>query len=302
VDILPYPPPEGHYMLNCSLSARGFADYLAAGTAWLMDDFGVDGIFNDGLAWVWASQNLCARSGYVDENGSRRSTVPIFAWREGNKRLYRLVKGRKPDGVVLNHCSFNMVLPTMSFSDVYETGEHEDYDEGNEVTARVRFSSKPWGLQAGLLGPNDAMYSPLHTMMELLLGTGQYGMNIVDRNGLGRKYINIRKAYLAYGYKSAEWVPYFRNRGTYYTAEDPKARVSLYYHSGKDAFLVVGNMDTQIKTLNVQLKLNAFGLEGAALQARNALTQVPVALTQDGKLSVFVREKSFVLVDIEPNP
>jgi hypothetical protein len=63
--------------------------------------------------------------------------------------------------------------------------------------ARVRFSSKPWGLQAGVLGANDAMYSPLHTMVELPLGRGVYGMNIVDRNGLGRKYINIRKAWFA---------------------------------------------------------------------------------------------------------
>ena len=77
--------------------------------------------------------------------------------------------------------------------------------------------------------------------------------------------------------------------------------MSLYYHPGKDAFLIVGNTDAQTKTVNVQLKLKAFGLEGSALRARNALTQVPVALAQDGKMSVSVRAKSFVLVAIEPS-
>ena len=114
--------------------------------------------------------------------------------------------------------------------------------------------------------------------------------------------MNFRKAYLAFGYKSAEWVPYFKNRDTYYTTEDPKIKISLYYHVGKDAFLVIGNTDAQNKDVNVQLHLKAFGLEGAALRARNALTQVPAALTQDGKLNVFVRAKSFVLVAVEPNP
>ena len=124
----------------------------------------------------------------------------------------------------------------------------------------------------------------------------------MDRNGLGRKWMNFRKAYLAFGYKSAEWVPYFKNRDTFYADEDPKTKVSLYYHPGKDAFLIVGNTDAQARTVNVQLHLKAFGLEGAALRARNALTQVPVALAQDGKLNVFVRAKSFVLVAVEPNP
>jgi hypothetical protein len=102
--------------------------------------------------------------------------------------------------------------------------------------------------------------------------------------------------------KSAEWVPYFKNRDTYYTTEDPKTRISLYCHPGKDAFLIVGNTDAQTRTVNVQLRLKAFGLAVGALRARNALTQVPVALTQDGKLNVPVRTKSFVLVAVEPNP
>ena len=215
------------------------------------------------------------------------------------KRLYRVVHGREADGIICNHCSFNMMLPTMSFSDIYYTGEHEDYE--HPVNARLRFSSKPWGLQAVVIGASSHHYSTVHAMVELLLGTGQFGYDLIDRHGLGRKYMNFRKAYLAFGYKTAEWVPYFKNRDTYYTT-DSNTHISLYYHPGKDAFLVIGNTDAQPRTVNVQLQLKTFGLAAGALHARNALTQVPVALTQDGKLNVLVRGKSFVLVAVEPNP
>jgi hypothetical protein len=150
ISILPYPPPEGHYMLNSSLSARGFADYYVAGTAWVMETFGMDGIYTDGIATAAASENLHERAGYRDENGNVHATTPIFGVREGMKRLYRVVKSHEPDGLVINHMSFNLLLPTMSFSDIDYTGEHEDYE--NLLNTRLRFSSKPWGIQVSLLG------------------------------------------------------------------------------------------------------------------------------------------------------
>jgi hypothetical protein len=300
VSIFPGPPPEGHVWLMCTLSARGYADYLVAGCASCMDEYGMDGVYTDGVANINSSQNLYAGAGYVDDEGNLHSTVPIWGCREEMKRMYRMVKGRKPDGLVCNHCSFNLMLPTMSFSDIYYTGEHEDYENFENV--RLRFSSRPWGIQCAVLGASEHAYNSIHTLTSLVLGTSMFGQGVLDRKDDDRKWINIRKAYLAFGYKSAEWVPYFKNRDTYYTIEDPKTKISLYYHPGKDAFLIVGNTDGQARTLNLQLQLKAFGLERASLRARNALTQVPVALAQDGKLSVFVRGKSFVLVAVEPNP
>jgi hypothetical protein len=298
ISIYPMPPPEGHVTLNSSLSARGFADYLTAGAVRLMDDFGLDGIYTDGINNISASQNLYAGAGYVDEDGALRSTVPIWGTREALKRLYRTVKAHKPDGLVMNHCSFDTLIPTLSFSDIWYTGEGEDYE--NLLNARYRFSSRPWGIQATVLG--HGVYSPPYELAALLVGTSNFGQGILGRGDEARKWINLRKAYLAFGYKTAEWVPFFKNRDTFYAAEDPKTKVSLYYHPGKDAFLIVGNTDAQVKTVNVQLHLKAFGLEGAALRARNALTQVPAVLTPDGKLTVPVRAKSFVLVAVERNP
>jgi hypothetical protein len=302
ISTLPYPPPEGHYLLNCNLSARGFSDYVVAGTAWLMKDHGVDGIYTDGPGNATPSQNLYAGSGYVDETGLLHPTVPIFGVREGMKRLYRTVKSIKADGLICNHLSFNLLLPTLSFSDVHYTGEHEDYE--NLSAGRLRFSSRPWGLQEALLGWDQQKYSAVHTTVALLHGTSILGFGIETqyRDDNGRKWVNLRKAYLAYDYKTAQWTPYFKNRDKYYVCADPQVKTSLYCHPGKDALLIVGNMDKEAKTASLQLNLKEFGLAGTALKARNTLTQVPVALAQDGKLNVFVRAKSFVLVVIERNP
>ena len=293
---MPYPPPEGHFMLNASLSARGFGDYLTEGAAWVMDAFGFDGIYTDGIGNVNASENLYHRAGYIDENGRVRATVPIWGVRETMKRMYKVVKAKKPDGMVINHVSYNLLIPTMSFSDIYYTGEHEDYTNLGHV--RLRFSSKPWGIQASLLGASSHIYSSLHTMIGLLHGTPIMGHGAVGRNDLTRKIINIRSAYERFDVRSATWKPYFRNAGEYFTLADPEVHVSFYYHEGKDILLIVGNLNKTDKEVAIPLKLSAFGLAGAPLKARNALTTAPLSLTAQGALAVPVRAGSFTLVQI----
>ena len=142
LSIIPW-PPEGHFMVNCNLSSRGFADYLAAATVWIMDKHHMDGIYTDGATSVCPSQNLYAGSGYVDENGVLRPTTPIFGARDTMKRLYRIVKGRDKDGLFINHMSFNLLLPMLAYSDIHYAGEHEDYE--NLAVDRLRFSRQAVG-------------------------------------------------------------------------------------------------------------------------------------------------------------
>ena len=127
----------------------------------------------------------------------RRFSAP----RETMKRLYRIVKGRDKDGLFINHMSFNLLLPMLAYSDIHYAGEHEDYE--NLAVNRLRFSSKPWGLQEALLGSSEHMYSPLHAMISLLHGTGILCQGVQDRLDVARKWMNFRKAYLAFGYKRA---------------------------------------------------------------------------------------------------
>ena len=286
-------------MLNVSPSAKGFADYLTAGAAWAMDELGFDGIYTDGSGNVERSQNPYQRAGYVDAEGNPRPTTPIFGVREARKRLYRVVKARKPDGMVVNHVSYNLLLPTMSFSDIYYTGEHEDYTNLSHV--RLRFSSKPWGLQASLLGASSHVYSSLHVMVGLIHGTPLMGHGAVSRNDEGRKLMNIRKAYLDFGIRDAQWVPYFRDedRGQRFCkGDDPNVKTSLYCHAGKRVLLIIANFNKQDKTVSLQLGLSALGLSGKKLKGETTLTKLPVPLAGNGRFSVAVRAQSFALVTV----
>jgi hypothetical protein len=211
--------------------------------------------------------------------------------------MYRVVKAQNPKGLVVNHCSFNLMVPIMSFSDVVYTGEHEDYE--NPLTARLRFSSKPWGLYVAPLGSSEHIYSPLHAMASLLSGTAVWGSGIVGRNDFGRKDEALRQAYRSFDTVTATWVPWWESEKGPCRAEDPKVRVSYYCHPGKDVLLMAGNFNADAKTPAIRLDLAACGLAGRTIKARNALTGVTIPVSPDGQFAPLIRGKSFILLRME---
>ena len=60
----------------------GFADYMAAGTQWVLEDLGFYGCYTDGLPQVYPCQNTHHGCGYYDDRGVLHSTWPLFATRE----------------------------------------------------------------------------------------------------------------------------------------------------------------------------------------------------------------------------
>jgi len=292
--------PPNYYFLNSCQQARAYADYFAAGVPWVMDEIGFDGFYSDGLTNIAACQNEAHGCGYRDRDGNLHPTYPFFATRETLKRMYRLVKARNPNGLVVNHCSFNLMTPILSFSDIVYTGEHEDYE--NPLTARLRFSSKPWGLYVTLLGSTEQginAYKPLYAMAPLLSGTSVWGSGIVGRNDFGRKDAALRDAYRDFDTQTATWSPWWENECGPCRTDDPKVRVSFYFHPGKDALLLAGNFNRDNKTPAIRLELAKCGLAGRSLKAWNVLTGVAVAVSADGQFSPMIHGKSFVLLRLE---
>lgn len=289
--------PEGYYFLNCCLGARSYADYFAAFLVRTMDKFDFDGFYSDGLTQVPACQNEAHGCGYTDAGGGRRPTWRVFAVRDTLKRMYRIVKSKKPDGWVVNHASFNMIVPVLSFSDIVYTGEHEDYE--NLLTARVRFNSDPWGLYVTLLGSSEHAWSSVHAMMPLLNGTSVWGTGVVARGDQGRKDYALRKVYAAFDTKSAVWVPWFKGENVCYTVADPKVKASFYYHEGKDVLLLAANFNAEAKTVDLKLDPAKLGLSGRTLKAVNTLTDQKIDVAADGTVKMTIKPKSFLLIKID---
>ncbi len=288
----PSEPPPGHYFWDvCARS--GFADYMAAGTRWMLDDLGMEGCYTDGCAQAYACQNTHHGCGWTDDTGTVHSTWPVFATREMLKRMYKLIHAKNRDGYLVNHMSFNTLIPTMSFTDVMYSGEHEQYEDLTRF--RVRWQGKQWGFWTVLLGGDAHIYEPLHMTWSLLHGVAVWPQGWTDRNDASRKTANLWQTYDRFGYREARWVPYYRAEKLV-QADSANVKVSLYLVPGKRALLVVGNLRPQVTQTQVSLLLLGPGLEQA--RARNALTDQALAM-QDGRVALRLRPSSFALVWVE---
>ena len=108
----------------------------------------------------------------------------------------------------MNHVSFNLIIPSMAFTDVYYSGEHEQYEDLTKF--RVRWQGKQWGIWPILLGDDSHSYRPLHLTYCLLHGVSVWPAGFLGRNDMLRKTANVWQAYDSFGYRQAEWIPYFR--------------------------------------------------------------------------------------------
>jgi hypothetical protein len=287
----PFEPPKGHYFWDvCARS--GWSDYVAAGSKWLLDEVGMYGLYTDGGAQAYACRNTHHGCGWTDETGQVHPTFPVFETREMLKRMYRLIHARHADGYLVNHMSFNTLIPTMSFTDVMYSGEHEQYEDLTRF--RVRWTGKQWGFWSVLLGGDAHIYETLHMTWCLLHGVSVWPQGWQDRNDASRKTANLWQTYDRFGYRQAEWIPYFR-AGKLVVPDNDKALVSLYSIKGKRALLVIGNTGHQVNETKVTVDLKALGLKGKAV---NALTDETLRMAGN-VMSVRLRPETFVLAWVE---
>jgi hypothetical protein len=289
----PWEPPKGHYFWD-ACARSGFSDYMAEGTRWVLDDLGFYACYTDGLAQVYPCENTHHGCGYRDDKGALHPTWPLFATRDMLKRMYKQIHARHQDGYLINHVSFNIIIPTMSFTDVYYTGEHEQYEDLTKF--RVRWQGKQWGIWPSLLGDDCHCYKPMYVTYGLLHGVSVMPEGFLGRNDMARKTANLWHAYDAFGYRDAEWIPYYRAENGLAKADNPNVKVSLYLHKGKGAMLVVGNLAHDVVECGVSVDQAAMGLKNAS--AINSLDGRALPM-RDNVLAVRVRPASFTLIRIE---
>ncbi len=296
VSTQPSEPPEGHYFLNvCAKSA--YADYIAAGTEWLMDEYDVDGIYTDGDPHVQPCANRHHGCGYYDDEGILRPTWPIFATRDYLKRVYKIIHAKKPGkGFLVNHVSGGLTIPTLAFTDVHYTGEHEYYED--LTTFRVRWQGRNWGVWTIMLGSSSHIYTSLHTTYSLLHGVAVWVQGPTGRNDMQRKFANLWHLYDDFDVQEATWLPYYEAEKGMVVPDGEDVKVSAYLHNGKRALLVIGNLSDKPLMTRMRLSLAEMGLADREVQARNALSGRPLSL-DNGVLSARVRPKSFVLALVQ---
>jgi hypothetical protein len=274
-------PPQPHQVAHWVCYRSVWQDQLADGIARLMDEFDVDGVYLDGTATPPPCSNERHGCGYVKPDGSRAVTYPILATRDMMRRIYTVVKSRKPDGLVSVHQSTCMTIPTLAWATSLWDGEqfcHLERGPGALETIpldafRVEFMGHQWGVPAEFL-----CYDRPYTYEQACAFTLLHDV-LVRPNGLGPHLELASKLWRLsdeFGRRQAGWLPYWRN-AEYVAVQPEGALASLYRHPDKGVLLIVSNLTHEPAEVTVRLNAERLGLRGET-QARDGLTGAAIPL------------------------
>lgn len=284
-----YPPqPKQNAYRVCYNSV--WQDRLAAGIAELMDEYDIDGVYLDGTQYPSTCSNRRHGCGYVLADGSVASTCPIWAVRNMMKRIYHIVRSRKPDGQINVHNSTCMTIPTLGWATSYWDGEQfRELPNNTSVTEvlpldafRTEFMGHQWGVPAEFLSYEDRgilfhqaySFTLLH---DVLTRSYTVGPGLELNSALWRLSDE-------FGRKEAQWLPYWRN-AEYVTVQPEGAYASLYRHPSNGVLAVVSNLRRDEAVLHTHLNLDRLGLTGRP-SATDALARTPVTIDDDGRIEL----------------
>jgi hypothetical protein len=260
-------------------------DYPVDGIAKLIDEFDIDGVYLDGTEYPWACANQLHGCGYMRPDGSLAQTYPIFAYRDILRRIYTVVKTRKPDGQVNVHNSTCMVMPSLGWATSSWDGEQfGGIDAGPfamEVLPldafRCEFMGRQWGVPAELLCYNRP-YTYHQAMSFSLLH------DVLVRGSLGGSLELESKLWHAmddFGRDQATFIPYWGAAGRFRTNADP-VKVSGYSRGAKGIMLVISNLGKDPTQARVELDRKALGLPaGVTLTATDVVDDKEVPIEGD---------------------
>lgn len=270
--------PEQRAYIVCYRSH--WQDFLAEGIARMIDEYDIDGVYLDGTEFPWGCQNVHHGCGYVKPDGSIGTTYPFFATRSMMRRIYAIVKSRKPHGLVNVHNSTCMTSMTLAWATSTWDGEQfGGIDRGVNVAEllpleafRCEFMGHQWGVPAEFL-----CYERPYTYREALSFTLLHDV-LVRGAGLGPNLeleSQLWRVSDEFGRKQAEWFPYWRN-GEFVRVSPETAKVS-FYRGKKGILAVISNLGPEEAEVTVTWQKEPLGLS-ADLAAHDPLTQKPLPL------------------------
>ncbi|MBO3803026.1 MAG: hypothetical protein JTT11_04000, partial [Candidatus Brockarchaeota archaeon] len=296
------PQPRQKYYSVCYRSV--WQDFLAHGIARLMDEFGVDGVYLDGTGNPQRCVNIQHGCGYVRPDGSVAPSYSIWATREMMRRIYTIVKSRKPDGQVNVHNSTCMTVPTLAWATGTWDGEQfPGYGLGDGMFAtevlpldvfRTEFMGHQWGVPAEFL-----CYERPFTYNEACAITLLHNV-LVRGNGPGPNLELESKLWRIcdeFGMKEADWLPYWRN-SEYVNISPKDAFASLYRHPKNGVLAIISNLGQNATTVRMRLNLDGLTLP-SDLVSRDALTGGAVPF-ENSKIDLDLSPLGYKIIWIQP--
>ncbi|HEY2931537.1 MAG TPA: glycoside hydrolase domain-containing protein [Acidobacteriota bacterium] len=303
-----YPPqPKQNAYRVCYNSV--WQDRIAVGIADVMDRYHIDGVYLDGTEYVWPCANRAHGCGYARPDGSVAPTYPFWAVRNMMKRIYTIVKTRKPEGQINVHNSTCMTIPTLGWATSYWDGEQfRDLPVQSASTAlipldvfRTEFMGHQWGVPAEFMSFEEEKKTLFHfreahafTLLHDVLGgrSWRIGPSLDLASSLWRLSDD-------FGRKSAEWLPYWRN-SAYVTVEPGEVYTSLYRHPKNGLLAVVSNLGRTEASAAVRFNLQKLRLKRNLL-IRDALSGEDLSI-EDGLVKLSLRPMQWKILWARERP
>lgn len=296
--------PQAYYAIDHG--AQPYQDYLIEGLAHLIRKYDIDGVYLDGTHLAGGCRNEYHGHCWYDAQGRPQGISFIWAARRLMKRMYRVIKAAKPDGLIYAHTSAVVLAPSLSFADFFYNGEQliplvrrareEGYKAPAEIvpltTFRVLFDGRPWGVPSHFHRGGFTLTEALSLSLLHDVFPAPY---VPNRAGLERT-VAIWRVYEEFGADEAEWHPYWEEPPA--VMVEPEAVKVSFHQRRKEGqlLLIVSNLSPQPVTATVRLHPRRLGLN-PPFRFEDALTGESLSPAGNGThLLLLVRPASFRLL------
>ena len=290
--LITYPRRPWHRAYTMCLNSS-YGEVFLNGILECMDTYGVKGIYLDGTFNFWECANEAHGCGYVDKDGKRHHTYPVYAVREFAKKLHYEVAKR--GGILHVHQSGTCSVPTMAFSDVVLTGESVMGKFRDKEITMDAFRAEHSGMSTGINMQWIAVEPPdrpeinaewiscqpmLHGVMPMPRLTVDSSLDFVSK---------IWKANNSFGVADSEFIGYWEAHCPVHVNAE-KVYASVYKKKGT-LLAVVSNLGDEKADFTLEA-------EGGILAAKELIHGVNY-FAEEGKLKLSLEANRIQMIQIK---
>jgi hypothetical protein len=291
-----------------------WVDFFMAGLQQAIKDFGIDGIYLDGMPVTSLCADPLLGQTYTDDQGQLHGRWPIFALREWTLRMSTLMHiTAMKDGIVYEHDSSAPDLAVESLADIRVVGE--DIPSTDSLRESIPLDSYFARASIHAFGiPCETVWynwwkRPLkeNQLLTAFLLNGQL------KNRTGASYLTpnapmdyslesfpdipLLHLFQQFDIPTAQWWPY-DGKQMWIDAPAP-LYASSYLHPGQRAMIVIGNMDkAAITGAHIHFDLAKAGFAPGTVKVTDGLlkTDVPV---QDDAINLDIEPERYRILLLE---
>ena len=263
----------------------GWAEEVKRNAIGLVDEYGLDGIYTDGMYIPWECANERHGCGWRDASGELHPTFPIYAIRSLARDLQAAMHAR--GGTIDAHQSACMITPLLAFADSCFDGENVqaalEKNPGHLPTDafRCEYSGYAFGLpQTFMAYTNDKL-----TIQMISAITLPHNVHAVPRELTDLDFVaSVWKIYEERRLDSAEFIPYWRR-----SVCDTKGVYASVYCDGSRTTAAVSNLTSRRQRATLD-----FGQSGAT-SARDLLSGESFAVVGGKVVGEFAPFRPYLL-------